>query len=643
MEAPEIERSVSPLGEVRPQADTPVEVGGEVLVETYFQDGSLGVTLRRHADSGIVFVFDIIPESQATTIDVQPGDELWSVGDFDIGRTPLDKEAWKHLIGYIKESVRPLRMVWLRRPQALPEAPQEDTVGIAEPAPAAVSAEFVELEKLVSRLTFKDNTWKPSSLLPVAMASNKKNAAADAAPSILQMGRRILRQGDLMVSAKGSKWAKPANKRFVLLNDLIVISSPQPGNTFNVEYIIELPTSKIRSLGQVFGGDHSSADHAGASSVALDATFELLWPGGELQVIADSKEIKEVWVLNIYLAICECVGHENRVLGWRHQYMLGTVHAAVLSRDENRIKELVSYCEAGMLDYLAIDTADEDGYTPLHYACMLRIHNIMKILHEATADVTAADNHGFSALHWSAMQLDDVALEMLCSHVFDIDLMDRQGRSPLVLACIEGRNYTGKLDPQKLRHCVEIMLTHKPDVNYVNSIGETLAHLLAGSWQYGALELIVGGGVNDINALEVTYGMTPLHYAVLGDLTNAPIGEAARIMDLPPVRSAEDNANDPSSIDGVEALRVLLKAGARMNIKDNLGRSALALLLDPAQVAKWNEDTEAGIAMLVSFGCRPDESNVAVVKSLYPNFNLAAHQDKWTNLPPLDCARLDIK
>ena len=38
---------------------------------------------------------------------------------------------------------------------------------------------------------------------------------------------------------------------------------------------------------------------------------------------ADSKELKEIWVLNIYLAICECVGEGERGVGWRHHYMLG--------------------------------------------------------------------------------------------------------------------------------------------------------------------------------------------------------------------------------------------------------------------------------------------------------------------------------
>lgn len=651
-----------------------------VFVETFFGDGPLGVTLRRHGDSGIVFIFDVISDSQAVNLDVQPGDELWSVGSFEIGRVPLDKEAWKGLIAYIKESSRPLRMVWFRKPNASPLPPPPPLLDGAAPGPppdsplpavpavpagtsplsppktsavpnespssslassaaASRSAEYAELEKMVARLTFKEKEQNLLLSLPnlLPLQSTRRNTVDNVLPSILQEGRRIVRQGDLLLTSKANKWgAKPAMKRVILLNDLLLITAAQPGNMFNLESLVDLPTCKVKSLGHAFGLENN----------AEDASFELLWPGGEIQLTAESKEVKDIWVLNLYLSICECVGQENQVLGWRHQYMLGTVHSAVLHRDEARIRELVGYCQAGLMDYLVLDQADEDGYTPLHYACMLRMHNIIQILHEATADVTAADRHGFTALHWAALQLDDITMEMLCSHVFDIDFLDRQGRTPLTLACLEGRNAQGKLDPHRLASCLKIMLKHNPNIHYVNSMGETLLHVLGGSWQHEALDAILEVSGDMVNTMDVTYGMTPLHYAALGDLIKPCPGEASRVMNLlsmVPSADVEDE-NQPTGADGVDTLRALLKAGARVNMKDNLGRTALTILLDASQIEKWGkDDDEAAVAILVSSGSRPDDTNVAAIKSALSDLNLPVLIEKWASLPVIDCNRLEIR
>ena len=80
--------------------------------------------------------------------------------------------------------------------------------------------------------------------------------------------------------------------------------------------------------------------------------------------------------------------------------MLGTMHSAVLTKDEARVKELLHLCESRYLDFLAIDGTDQDGYTPLHYASILGMHGIMSLLYDATADITAMDCHGYTPLHW---------------------------------------------------------------------------------------------------------------------------------------------------------------------------------------------------------------------------------------------------
>ena len=64
-------------------------------------------------------------------------------------------------------------------------------------------------------------------------------------------------------------------------------------------------------------------------------------------------------------------------LGWRHQFVAGTLHSAVISRDEHKIRDLLSR------DDSAIDTIDDDGYSALHYACMYRCTNAVRLLRGA--------------------------------------------------------------------------------------------------------------------------------------------------------------------------------------------------------------------------------------------------------------------
>lgn len=400
----------------------------------------------------------------------------------------------------------------------------------------------------------------------------------------------------------------------------------------------------------------------------LECAFQVIYPGGSLQLFADSRESKEVWVLNLFLAICARVGGENhgrgQVLGWRHQYMLGTMHAAVLSHDEAHVRELVAMCDAGDMEFSAcIDASDEDGYTPLHYACIMRMHGIIRALHEAAADVTAADHRGLTPLHWAAMQLDDYTLSLLCSHVFDLDLCDRQQRTPLYMACVEGRDVGGYTDNAALKKCVACMLTHQPNVNFFDQHGLTMAHYLAASWQYEALELLLLADA-DANARGARSGMTPLHYACLAQPIKLAEGEAKRIMQGSDNTTSSNGGNSAAKASeaddqgagqgpvyeklnhpmGSTTLRTLLKAGARPNMRDSQGRTALHILAEPGRDDLWDlMELTDGVAVLVSFGARFDDSPaLQALKGRLIGTNVEALVERWQSLPVINGDALNL-
>eukprot|EP01032_Pedospumella_encystans_P009188 gene9188-10842_t len=694
-------------------ADTPEEQSGvddgSKRVTTYFHEGSLGVNLHRRPDDGIVHVIEIVTGSQAVDLDIQVGDELWSVGTNDVEGKFLDRESWQGLVEYIKKSTRPLEIVWRRPEHPIPHvrsklsmrashSPVHSPEPVAEPtrstspihsptievAPTVhQEAETEEGEESEKEQSEEEEEEEPEvekipatyRVLEAVLASlvkkpshPKDSLKQDFAYNyLLNHERRVLRRGDLTTPGATTLWMKTLiTKHVILLTDMLIITIPVKVHKlqcYQVEHIIDLQACKLRSEGQVFGGGLDSK--TGPNSVTpppksshhtdtSHAAFQIIWPGGCLELTAESKEVKEVWVLNLFLAICTRVGGESdgqgQVLGWRHQYMLGTMHSAVLSHDEQRVRELVAMCDAGEMEFsTCIDAIDEGGYTPLHYACIMRMHGIIRALHEAAADVTAQDHRGLTPLHWAAMQLDDYTLSLLCSHVFDLDLTDKQNRTPLYMACVEGRDVEGHTDTAALKKCVACMLTHQPNVNTYDKAGYTMLHYLSASWQWEAAELLITAEA-DVNARCAGTGMTPLHLACLASPIKLAEGEAKRIIkgaDLSSTEISETTSSLYEKINhpfGSMMLRTLLKAGARPNAKDSKGRTALHILAEPGRDDLWDlmELTDA-VAVLVSFGARFDDSALLQgLKNKLLGVSVEALVERWGSLPVINGDALNL-
>ena len=85
-------------------------------IEIVFHDHELGlgITLRR-ADDGSIFVMDIVPNSQATNLDIQQFDQVYMVGPHTIGNVSLDRKAWSAMVGYLKSAEKPLKMILKRK------------------------------------------------------------------------------------------------------------------------------------------------------------------------------------------------------------------------------------------------------------------------------------------------------------------------------------------------------------------------------------------------------------------------------------------------------------------------------------------------------------------------------------------------
>lgn len=98
------------------------------------------------------------------------------------------------------------------------------------------------------------------------------------------------------------------------------------------------------------------------------------------------------------------------------------------------------------------------------------------------------------------------------------------GRTPLYLACVEGRAANGRSDPSALLACVTTLLTFGAHPDRQDREGLCILHFLSAQWQYPVVDLLLDGIDNplstgqhthiaDVNIFDEGEGWTALHYA----------------------------------------------------------------------------------------------------------------------------------
>ena len=719
------------------------------FVSVEFAEGPLGVTLGLD-DDGTISVNGIQEGTQASSLDIAVNDELHSIHNGslkDSRQVRFTRESWKVLIEELKSLPRPLQLTF-RRAHDL-NAIADETLGmeVKEEGLLAQAENEGDLQQTDGDdeeiISFKEQISTPSvtsdssnspkktpppkpskpiiestkspqkaivlldDLLDSMVVQRKKDSflskAAESlvgsnhsflAPSefvvngVLQTPRslvggsscKLVKDGEVNVSVPSTLWESTSKRHLFLFEDRLLISSTKCKKTANkhsILNVIELNTSKIY--------DHASLN---------ELKFELRTPHGVLEVLVSSAEEREAWVMSIFQSLCSCVSAPGQqALGWRHQYMLGTLHSFIIARDEEKLKELLSAMmeknDPSLLQS-AVNALDIDGMSPLHYACALRLRSIIKLLISVGADPLIGDAQGLSSIHWSALQLDEVTLSYLCSSrsIANIDILDNAGRTPLFLACVEGKGVNGRTDPASLSRCLTCLLALGADPNYGQINGNNAVQYLAGSWQHIPLEVLVKGG-GDINNVENDDGYNALHYAAAALPIKRALGEGVRRLshhagkvcggkeddneDVEVNEKADDSSKEeatknqarakttststdtrdfhlsfdlaeiddgfeePIASQGVDTILSLVKGGAYLNCLTRSGLSSLQLLSQSRSI--WDEEFEEAVSVLLKHGARLDSSMIELhqeLNSACSSFEVDDLIGKWSELGILD-------
>ena len=223
----------------------------------------------------------------------------------------------------------------------------------------------------------------------------------------------------------------------------------------------------------------------------------------------------------------------------------------------------------------------------------------------------------------------------------DVDYLDNQQRTPLFLACVEGRDVHGRTDHKSLALCVSALLNYDADTNVtVDGCPWQLVHYLAASWQYEALDFLLANGAN-VLTYSAENGMNALHMAADASPLKGGRGEGYRIVNE--IDEEEEEGEELDREDGVPTLRVLLRAGARPNVRDGQGRTALQLVVEAEPV--WGDRVGFALELLLGCGARILDETTAPWTSflkMSPCVSVDKALQEWAATPVLDTEELGM-
>ncbi|KAK3997932.1 ankyrin repeat-containing domain protein [Cladorrhinum sp. PSN332] len=224
-----------------------------------------------------------------------------------------------------------------------------------------------------------------------------------------------------------------------------------------------------------------------------------------------------------------------------------------------------------------IDCRDErNGMTPLLYACETGLVDVVKeIIESGKVDPTVTDLKGRNAMWWSVRCGNLQTMELLHAQGVNASAVDHYGDTPLLMSFREVPDeWPCKNFIDKMEFLLDICAV---DVDARDSDGRTALSLAAGARVWPELiQLLLDKGADA--SLADHDGHFPLSYACrYGHTENAVSLLSANGVDID-TRDLQVQDALFCAVDGVtivETVKLLVKEGADVSLRDNLGRTRL--------------------------------------------------------------------
>jgi len=262
----------------------------------------------------------------------------------------------------------------------------------------------------------------------------------------------------------------------------------------------------------------------------------------------------------------------SRQLGWYHDIILGNIHSAAYNGDATLLRKHLRYIES---NNIPIDLQDKAGMTPLHWAVLNGHHICVQILLDHGADPELKQKGSNTSLLLAASRGHDTITRLLLDHGANIKERNIQDKNILYMAVVFGSSSKG------LPYLLQIINNRGIDLNQFDRDGYSALHICAEMNISRPIRILVDAGSN-VNSKHKKSGLTPLLIAC------------------------------SNSSPDIETIRSLLDKGAYCNLKDSLGRTALALLLQNqpmGSLTPTNSIKKASISQHVDKITREDQES----------------------------------
>uniref|UniRef100_A0A3Q3M2F6 Ankyrin repeat domain 28b n=1 Tax=Mastacembelus armatus TaxID=205130 RepID=A0A3Q3M2F6_9TELE len=247
---------------------------------------------------------------------------------------------------------------------------------------------------------------------------------------------------------------------------------------------------------------------------------------------------------------------------------------------------------------------DNQGYTPLHWACYNEMHigclvtyaytSFLYAWHDTCVEVLLeqkvfhkAEGNSFSPLHCAVIRDNEGAAEMLIDTLGPaiVTSKDSKNRTPLHAAA-----FTDHVE------CLQLLLSHNAQVNSVDATGKTPLMMAAENGQTNAVELLVSSAKADLTLQDAAKN-TALHLACSKGHETSALLILEKITDRNLINATNAALQTP--------LHVAARNGLTVVVQELLAKGASVLAVDengytPALACAPNKDVADCLALIMA-------------------------------------------
>ncbi|CAH0553626.1 unnamed protein product [Brassicogethes aeneus] len=244
---------------------------------------------------------------------------------------------------------------------------------------------------------------------------------------------------------------------------------------------------------------------------------------------------------------------ERRAIIQRNDLLL---HEAVIKNDTEAVRRILK-------EPLDINSRNNYGRAPIHWASSRGNLDIMEMLISANCDIEARDKESRTALHMACERGHCEVAELLLAHEIDMEAKDVNGNTPLHVAA---QNQQTKL--------VQVLLDAAADPDSENQKGSTALHIACSLGSRGILDALLQHGA--MLDKQNKSGNTPLHMACQANEAETVEIVIQKGADLNCLNTRlQSPIHIAAEMGHTDICKLLLAAGADIEQREQCGRTPL--------------------------------------------------------------------